>query len=300
MNRVAAPPDLRELRGGPDNDARLANNMRGDGPNGYRPVADIPLTAFETEAGRLDGDADLPALWHEAKPVRGELGVHCVEASWAYMPAVCQVMNSLGNQLGLGRVGKTVAGELVPQAYTWNKPSAELSRRELEAMTGQTIQGAVLYWEYDESQRYRASQPAESTRAYVRLQSITHAAYQNRSRLPEPIQPTARDFLNNGNGTGVHTYWLGMELIPKLLGGIPDKVITRAECRAIARNSVGLFRAIAAGNVDRSIPLLDALELPNDGGFNPDCFVLEGEGEEARIRLTDDAYRTLHASNEAA
>src|SRR6185312_6894948 len=66
------------------------------------------------------------------------------------------------------------------------------------------------------------------------------------------------------------------------------------------RNSVGLFRAIAAGNVDRSIPLLDALELPNDGGFNPDCFVLEGEGEEARIRLTDDAYRTLHASNEAA
>jgi len=295
MDRIAAPAGLHELRGGPDDDAHLAARMRCGEPHDYRPVAEIPLTAFEAEAGRMYTDADLHELWQQAKPARGELGIHCVEASWAYM----QEMRRFGNELGLGRVTRTTTGELLPQAFAWTKPLDQLSRRELESMTEQTVQGAMQLWERDEIQRYRTNQNAESTLAYIRLQSMTRAAYQNRDRLPEPIPPTARDFLNNGNGTGVHSYWLGMELIPRLLSRVPGKEITRTECLAIARNSIGLFRAIAAGNVDRSTPLLQALELPDDGGFNPDCFVLTGKGEQAQICLTDEAYRTLHAAKEA-
>lgn len=296
------PANLSGLRGAPGNRVPLAA-IAANGPDAILPSS-LDLTsedaadARKTPAAQRAGAA---AVWNSIlKAERMALEVDPVVDAWERVPEITARMRKQGSPIGLGQLrgGGTRKDQVLRPVYAG--PAGTDSFWELMKAVGDTLSQAAYEWEDERIARQHSLQPNEldaADRAYQRLADMM--SYGNRHHLFENGTPGS--VIATGFGTAVLAMMGVVEVIPRVYQAQFGTEISRDELVLTAERSLPLLMHLAAGHIDRTVPLLAALQ-DNEGvpawkrgnsKLNASYFMLAGDEGKFSLQLTDRAFREL-------
>ncbi len=263
------------------------------GPIVRHGLAHIPISKEDLVAG--DPASSLVKEWEIWKGLKGEknaLTSFFISEIWEQTCRLQEEMRDMGSDIGLGEV----IADLHNKGYAIQPISANdilEPIRELKTITRDMFNLAVSRWDAEQLRRQGTIDLSEQTdmdRAYARLTSIIDFGRLTRLTRNEGVG----EFIERGVITATETIWDILEVIPKVFEIEKKRPINRSEIEEIAKNSLPLVMQLAAGNSNRTVPLLHALNHENQlSPFDPHYFTIAKRGGKLGLHITEHALQTI-------